>query len=155
MKHFVVGLFIIILASCGQADTQSESKAENLTVENSNVKSETFDDEIIASLYEKLDSGFEIDFKQPHLESLLRNRDIMSLREGQEFEKEMLFEDFNCDCLDKIRISYSQADDRFNLWIYEEFYTADLDWCPESSFSYSFQIVDHEIIDLKLDFMAG
>lgn len=155
MKHFVFGIIFIILTSCGQADIKSEPQTENLKVEEPKIKSEIFDDEIITSLYEKLNSEFDIDFNQNHLESILKNRDILSLKEGEEFEKEMLFEDFKCDCLDKIRISYNEADDRFILWVYEEFYEADLDWCPESSYSYSFQIANHKITDLKLDFMAG
>ena len=65
----------------------------------------------------------------------------------------MLFENFECDCYDRIKISYS--DTRFILWIDEEFYEKDLDWCPESSYSYSFKIEDKKITDLKLDFMAG
>jgi hypothetical protein len=35
----------------------------------------------------------------------------------------------------------------------EETHDADLDWCPESS--YSFQVVNRKITDLRLDFMAG
>ncbi|MDO6435851.1 hypothetical protein Q4534_00465 [Cyclobacterium sp. 1_MG-2023] len=155
MKHFAFGLTFIIMTSCGQADIQSGPQADNLKVEEPNIKSETFDDEIITLLYEKLDSGFDIDFKQNHLESILKNLDILSLKEGEEFEKEMLFEDYKCDCLDKIKIYYDKADDRFILWVYEEFYETDLDWCPETSYSYSFQIVNHKITDLKLDFMAG
>ena len=155
MKHFVFGIIFITLASCGQKDIKNEKQTENFKVEEPKIKSEIFDDEIITSLYEKLNSKFDIDFKQNHLESILKNRDILSLKKGEEFEKEMLFEDFKCDCIDKIRISYTGVDDRYTLLIDEEIYVANLDWCPESSYSYSFQVVNNKITDLKLDFMAG
>ena len=54
-----------------------------------------------------------------------------------------------------MKISYSQSESRFILFVYEEFYEEELDWCPESSYSYSFGIKNLKIVDLKLDFMAG
>mgnify|MGYP000654540497 CR=1 FL=1 len=153
MKHFVYGIIFIILTSCGQDYIKSEPQAENMKVEEPKIISETFDDEIITSLYEKLDAEFEIPFKQNHLEKFLKNRNILHLKEGKEFEKQILFEDFDCTCYDKLNISYS--DNRFFLDINVQLFVKELDWCPESTYSYSFQIVNHKITDLKLEFMAG
>lgn len=144
----LVGILVVVLF-CGRV------YVVHLKGQEPSAKSELFDEEIITALYAELDAEFYIGFKQSHLEILLRNRDMMSLRAGEVFEEELLFEDFECDCLDKMRVSYAKADKRFVLWIYEEIYEADLDWCPESTYSYSFQIENHKVTDLKLDFMAG
>jgi hypothetical protein len=174
-KHLLTSIVIIVLiVSCKQKGTQnieiSEQKSttelkagtENKIDKKQNLIKDTlkpefeirkFDQNLVEQLYNNLKSNFEIDFKQKHLNNVLDGVKISELNDGKEFEKEMLFENFNCECYDKIRISYS--DKRYILWIYEAFYEKDLDWCPESSYSYSFTIVKDKITDLKLDFMAG
>jgi hypothetical protein len=145
-RHILLTAIVFAIVSCGQ------SSRENVTT-TSPADIQVFDKALIFSLYQKLQSDFEVYFEEKHLDKLLLNQDIQSLKNGTTIEKEMLFESFECDCYDKLRISYS--DDRFVLWVYVEFYEEDLDWCPESAYSYSFLIENHEITDLKLDFMAG
>ncbi len=145
-RHILLTAIVFTIVSCGQSST------ENVTT-TSPADIQVFDKALISSLYQKLQSDFEVYFEEKHLDKLLLNQDIQPLKNGATIEKEMLFESFECDCYDKLRISYS--DDRFVLWVYVEFYEEDWDWCPESTYSYSFLIENHEIIDLKLDFMAG
>lgn len=114
-----------------------------------------FETSLIESLYGSLKSQFDIDFEKNHLNDLLQNVNIERLKNGLQIEKDFLFENFDCDCFDKMKISYSVKDRRFVLWVYEEYYDKDLDWCPESSFSYSFIIEENKITDLRHDFMAG
>jgi hypothetical protein len=155
MRHLFLSLLLAMLFSCGIDQNQEKSKVQEVKTEKPATGTETFDKELVTVLYENLSADFEIDFKQTHLSSILSGIKISSLYAGKEFEKEMRFEDFECACLDVIKISYSEANDRFILWVYEEFCETDFDWCSESSYSYSFQIRHREIIDLKLDFMAG
>ena len=132
----------------------SERNRINDTLQsNSNLQIVKLDRDLIDKLYENLKSNFEIDFELSHLNNALNGIKLSELKSGKVFEKEMLFEDFECECLDKITISYSE--NRYLLDIYEEFYEKELDWCPESSYRYSFKITDENISDLKLDFMAG
>jgi hypothetical protein len=165
---------LTLLVSCKQVETKktesviqksmTELKIKQDVTEKRNLASDTlksssefeirkFDQDLVEQLYNNLKSDFEIGFKQKHLNSILDDIKISELKNGEEFEKEMLFENFECKCYDKIKISYS--DKRYILWIYEEFYEKDLEWCPESSYSYSFTIVNKKITDLRLDFMAG
>lgn len=171
---------MILIVSCKQKETKksesidrkptnelkvdTEKKIEKITAEeqkttNANSKSNSefeirvFDQNLVQQLYNELKSNFEIGFTQKHLNSALIGLKISELKKGKEFEKEMLFENFKCECYDNIKISYSE--NRYRLWIYEEFYEKDLDWCPESNYSYSFTIANDKITDLKLDFMAG
>ncbi|WP_320815370.1 hypothetical protein [Flavobacterium sp.] len=118
-------------------------------------KNELFDQDLNKSLYKKLNSEFKIHFSLNNLNSVLNGVKIEELKKGKEIEKEMLFENFKCDCYDKIKISYSQSENRFILFIYEEAFVEDLDWCPESSYYYSFDVKNNKIIDLRMDFIAG
>lgn len=118
-------------------------------------KIELFDQDLNKSLYEKLNSEFEIHFSLKDLNSVLNGVKIGELKKGKEIEKVMLFENFKCDCYDKIKISYSQSENRFILFIYEEAFVEDLDWCPESSYCFSFNLKNNKIIDLRMDFIAG
>jgi len=133
-------LSLFILSSCSLTEEPETS---------------TFSPSLIQSLNLKLSKQFEIDFQETHLVELLNGINLEELKNGKEYEKEFLFEDFECDCFDKIKISYSNQDGRFNLWVYEEFFEEGLDWCPESSYSYSFKIDNNKIVDLQLDYMAG
>lgn len=147
--------FLVLLLSCKQKENRKDNILEEKLTLESKIEVETvkFDHNLIEQLYNNLKSDFEIHFGLSHLSDVLNDISISELKNGKEFEKEMLFENFECDCYDRIKISYS--DTRFILWIDEEFYEKDLDWCPESSYSYSFKIEDKKITDLKLDFMAG
>ncbi|WP_156109273.1 hypothetical protein [Polaribacter sp. Hel1_85] len=144
--------------------TELNTKTEQSTLKNEKIKKEKidynlesnsikFDNNLVEKLYKNLKSNFEIDFELSHLNNALNGIKMSELKNGKIFEKEMLFENFNCECYDKITISYSE--NRFLLDIYEEFFEKELDWCPESSYRYSFKIVNKTISDLKLDFMAG
>lgn len=140
-KHLLLPLLsIFILSSCSLTEEPGTSN---------------FSPSLIQSLHLKLSEQFEIDFQESHLIELLSGINLEELKNGKEYEKEFLFEDFQCDCFDKIKISYSSQDDRINLWVYEEFFEEGLDWCPESSYSYSFIIENNDIVDLQLDYMAG
>ena len=155
MKTHTLIVILFLIFSCKQKENQKVKIAEqNQTIE-LNQQKEIFDQNLINSLYGELKSKFEIDFSRKHLTSLLNGISVTELKNGKEFEKEMLFEVFKCECYDKIKISYSQSESRFILFVYEEFYEEELDWCPESSYSYSFGIKNLKIVDLKLDFMAG
>ncbi len=154
-KHLVFVITLIALVACRQNESQGETSSQSLSKEELSKELDYFDKATVISLYDKLNSKFDIDFNQHHLESALIGISINRVKAGEEFEEEMLFEDFECNCFDIIRISYSNENQRFLLWVYEEFYESELDWCPESSYTYSFQIRNRQIVDLQLDFMAG
>ena len=52
-------------------------------------------------------------------------------------------------------LSYDNKQDAFILYIYEETYVEDMDWCPESTYQYSFKIKDQKATSVKLEFLAG
>ncbi|MDG4716197.1 hypothetical protein [Winogradskyella marincola] len=140
-------------AKTEQSVQENEKTKKEITENNFESNSLEFDKNLIEQLHKNLKSNFEIDFELNHLNNALNGIKLSELKSGKVFEKEMLFEDFECECLDKITISHSE--NRYLLDIYEEFYEEELDWCPESSYRYSFKIADNKISDLKLDFMAG
>jgi len=133
----LIGLFVII--SCKQQNTPKK-----------------FDAKLTSQLYSQLITNFKsaIGFKESHLTELLTDISIPELKQGKSVEKKMLFEDFQCECYDQMKLSYSNTDNRFILHVYEEFFNKKLDWCPESSSTYSFEILENKISDLKLDFSA-
>ena len=147
--------FLLLVAAISCDYTQPNEIAQERPGREAVDSNQKFDQKLIASLYQQLAAKFEIDFSQKHLEIVFLDAEITDLKEGREISKELLFEDFSCNCLDQIKLSFEPENERFVLWVYEEFFEEDLDWCPESSYSYSFQIMNGEIRDLKLDFMAG
>ncbi|MCR8668054.1 hypothetical protein NO995_10200 [Aestuariibaculum sp. M13] len=182
MKRHLLKLIIILtlIVSCKEKETKkmeltepkpttelkskTEIKIENKDDSQKNIINDTLhsnssleivklDTDLIEKLFKNLKSNFEIDFKLSHLDNALNGINLSELKNGKVFEKEMLFEDFECKCFDKITVSYSEK--RYLLDIYEEFYEEELDWCPESSYRYSFMIINDNISDLKLDYMAG
>ena len=71
------------------------------------------------------------------------------------FEKEVLFENFDCDCKDKMQISYDKSTKVFIIQIYEASFVKDLDWCPEHSYIGYFKIIVDRIVNTKFNLIAG
>ena len=77
------------------------------------------------------------------------------MKNGKVIEKKFLFEDIKCNCNDRLSISYNKENQYFELNVYEEFFEKDLDWCPESSYSFTFKFENNKISDVKLLHLAG
>lgn len=116
-----------------------------------------FDSRFAEDLYGKLEASSEdaIGFSQQQLIDFLKVTDPEELKKGNSYGAELLFESFECNCLDEISISYDANKDAFIISVYEEAYVEDLDWCPESSYEYSFGIQDQKAVNVKFDFLAG
>ena len=116
-----------------------------------------FDADLSENLYKEMEASSEgvLSFSQQQLSDLLKIADPAELKNGNSYAVELLFEPFECNCLDKMDLSYDNKQDAFILYIYEETYVEDMDWCPESSYQYSFGIKDQKAIDVKLEFLAG
>ncbi|MDB3905352.1 hypothetical protein N9335_02625 [Crocinitomicaceae bacterium] len=116
-----------------------------------------FDSRFVEDLYGKLQASSEdaMGFSQQQLIDFLKIADPEELKKGNSYGTELLFESFKCNCLDEISISYDENKDAFILSVYEEAYVEDLDWCPESSYEYSFEIQDQKAENVKFDFLAG
>ena len=138
MRKLISACIILILsASCA-----SNEKFKKKTVEN---------------LYNELkkENEFKSDLTQTILLQFLKNVNISALKKGQKFEHEYLFENFDCECQDNLSISYSTENNRFELTIYEESFEKDFDWCPETTYVFSFLLDKNQIKELKLDLIAG
>jgi hypothetical protein len=116
-----------------------------------------FEKASIENLFKELkkNSEFESELSEKILVEFLYKVDISDLKNGKSIEKEFLFEDIKCNCKDKLSISYNKENQRFELNIYEEFFEEDLDWCPESSYLFSFKFENNKISDVKLLNLAG
>lgn len=150
---FVFAAFLLF--SCSQNKTNKS--ADNAITENTsfNLKSTPFDDYLIEELYKNLNDKFKVSFQAEHLHELLDGVAVEDLKSGKIIKKTMLFEHCDCECFDKMKLSYSKLDDKYVLYVYEELYEESLDWCPESSALYSFKLKDNTILELNLDFAAG
>lgn len=115
----------------------------------------TFDENLKKELFNKLNAKEKTSFSYKNLSDLLSLTTISGLQQGAIIEKEFLFEDFKCNCNDKMTLSYDKEKELFVLLIYEESYEKGLDWCPESSYSYSFRIVGNKVTAVKKAFIAG
>lgn len=116
-----------------------------------------FDSRFVEDLYGKLEASSEdaVGFSQQQLIDFLNVADPEELKKGNSYGTELLFESFKCNCLDEISISYDSNKDAFIISVYEEAYIEGLDWCPESSYEYSFEIQDQKAENVKFDFLAG
>jgi hypothetical protein len=158
MLRTISAIFVLttVTFSCSQNQNESETSSANKPEASLNSDPDTFNHVLVADLYEKLAGESPVSYSREHLALAVQGIGLADLKAGKEVEKEILFEEnCNCNCYDKIRIAYDAERQRYVLHIYEEFYEPDMDWCPESSWQYSFNIEDNQIIDLNLDFMAG
>ena len=116
-----------------------------------------FDADLSENLYKEMEASSEgvLSFSQQQLSDLLKIADPAELKNGNSYAVELLFEPFECNCLDKMDLSYDNKQDAFILYIYEETYVEDMDWCPESTYQYSFKIKDQKATSVKLEFLAG
>ena len=89
------------------------------------------------------------------MEDFLKDVKIEDLKNGKEFEKEVLFENFDCECKDRLKISYDKSTKVFILQIHEASFVKDLDWCPEHSYIGSFKIKGNKIINIVFNLIAG
>ena len=96
-----------------------------------------------------------VSFSQQQLIDFLKAANPEELKNGSSHESELLFEPIECDCLDRMSLSYDQNQDAFILGIYEETYVEDMDWCPESTYQYSFGVKNQQAINVSFEFLAG
>lgn len=123
-----------------------------------NCKSEVkFEKDAIKKLYSSLQKfkEFESDLEETTLVQFLNNVKISDLEKGKEVENEFLFENFKCDCNDKLSILYSNEKQQFELKIDESYFEKELDWCPETTYIFSFKMENDEITEVKLIQIAG
>lgn len=114
-----------------------------------------FNESLKKDLFDKLNAKEKTSFSYKNLSDLLSLTNINDLEIGAVVEKEFLFENFKCNCNDTMKLSYNREKQLFVLLIYEKSYEKDLDWCPESAYSYSFKITDNKISNVKKEFIAG
>lgn len=116
-----------------------------------------FDENEVIKLYLEIknDNNLDSELSEQILLDFFKEVSIFDLKKGKTFEREILFEDYNCDCIDRISILYNKSTSRIELNVYEEFFEKDLDWCPETSFMFSFKLEKNNITDIKLEFIAG
>lgn len=117
--------------------------------------SQNFDEKKTKALYEKFNEQLRTPFKYKTLKTFLKDVLIEDLKSGKVVEKEVLFEDFNCDCTDKLKISYDKKTNVFILFISEKTFDKNLDWCPEHTFLGFFNIEKNEIVAVEFKFIAG
>jgi len=151
-KKSIIVLFCFgtIASSCetNEPDVNStEVKPEKIVFDTS------FTEDLFAKIL-KVSEG-SVSFSQQQLIDFLKIADPAHLKNGNSYHTELLFESFDCNCMDEMTISYDKKQEAFILYIYEEAFVGDMDWCPESSYQYSFGIKDQKAIDVKLEFLAG
>ena len=117
--------------------------------------SQNFNKTQIKTLFDTFSKQSQTPFSYKVLENFLKDVNIENLKKGNVFEKEVLFENFDCDCKDKMQISYDKSTKVFIIQIYEAIFVKDLDWCPEHSYIGSFKIIDDRIVNTKFNLIAG
>ncbi|HLO74360.1 MAG TPA: hypothetical protein VK164_10525 [Flavobacterium sp.] len=117
--------------------------------------SQNFNKSQIKILFEKFNKQSQTPFSYKILEDFLKDIKIEDLKKGKTFEKEVLFENFDCECKDVMKISYDKTSKTFILKIQEATFVKDLDWCPEHSYVGSFKIKDNKIINTGFYLIAG
>jgi len=117
--------------------------------------SQNFNKSQIKSLFEKFNKQTQTPFSYKILEDFLKDIKIEDLKKGKEFEKEVLFENFDCECKDVMKISFDKAAKTFILKINEASFVKDLDWCPEHSYIGSFKIENNKIVNTEFNLVAG
>lgn len=117
--------------------------------------SQNFNKSQIKTLFDSFNKQSKTPFNYKVLDDFLKDIKIEDLKNGKEFEKEVLFENFDCDCKDRIKISYNITYGSFILEVSEATYVKDLDWCPEHSYLGSFKIKENKIVNAKFSLIAG
>jgi len=135
-------IFIILFLSCTLLSC-------NLSL------SQNFNKSQIKTLFDSFNKQSKTPFNYKVLDDFLKDIKIEDLKNGKEFEKEVLFENFDCDCKDRIKISYNKTYSSFILEVSEATYVKDLDWCPEHSYLGSFKIKENKIVNAKFSLIAG
>ena len=116
---------------------------------------QNFNKSQIKILFEKFNKQTQTPFSYKILEDFLKDIKIEDLKKGKEFEKEVLFENFDCECKDVMKISYDKTLKTFILKINEASFVKDLDWCPEHSYIGSFEIKENKIVNTEFNLVAG
>lgn len=116
---------------------------------------QNFNKSQIKILFEKFNKQTQTPFSYKILEDFLKDIKIEDLKKGKEFEKEVLFENFDCECKDVMKISYDKTLKTFILKINEASFVKDLDWCPEHSYIGSFEIKENKIVNAEFNLVAG
>ena len=150
-KSIILPLCIVsMVLSCKTNDDVAVSTTEKST-------KIIFDADLSENLYKEMEASSEgvLSFSQQQLSDLLKIADPAELKNGNSYAVELFFEPFECNCLDKMDLSYDNKQDAFILYIYEETYVEDMDWCPESTYQYSFKIKGQKATNVKLEFLAG
>ncbi|WP_297869399.1 hypothetical protein [uncultured Flavobacterium sp.] len=116
---------------------------------------QNFNKSQIKILFEKFNKQTQTPFSYKILEDFLKDIKIEDLKKGKEFEKEVLFENFDCECMDVMKISFDKTSKTFILKINEASFVKDLDWCPEHSYIGSFEIKENKIVNTEFNLVAG
>jgi len=117
--------------------------------------SQNFNTYQIKTLFDSFNKQSKTPFNYKVLEDFLKDVKIEDLKKGKEFEKEVLFENFDCECKDKLEISYDKSTKFFILKIHEASFVKDLDWCPEHSYIGFFKIKGNKIVNTEFNLIAG
>jgi hypothetical protein len=117
--------------------------------------SQNFNTYQIKTLFDSFNKQSKTPFNYKVLEDFLKDVKIEDLKKGKEFEKEVLFENFDCECKDKLEISYDKSTKFFILQIHEASFVKDLDWCPEHSYIGFFKIKGNKIVNTEFNLIAG
>lgn len=136
-RFFILFLFSFVLLNSNSSTSQNLNKSQ------------------VKTLFDTFNKQSQTPFKYKVLEDFLKEVKIEDIKKGNVFEKEVQFEDFDCDCKDKMQISYDKSTKVFIIQIYEASFVKDLDWCPEHSYIGSFKIIDDRIVNTKFNLIAG
>lgn len=117
--------------------------------------SQNFNTSQIKILFEEFNKQSQTPFSYKIFKDFLKDIKIEDLKKGKEFEKEVLFENFDCECKDVMKISYDKTSKTFILKINEASFVKDLDWCPEHSYIGTFEIKEDKIINTEFNLVAG
>jgi hypothetical protein len=117
--------------------------------------SQNFNTSQVKTLFDAFNKQSQTPFSYKVLEDFLKDVNIENIKKGNVFEKEVLFENFDCECKDKMQISYNKSTKVFIIQIYEASFVKDLDWCPEHSYIGTFKIKDNKIFNTKFNLIAG
>ena len=136
-KSIILTFCLVLIAlSCKTNDDAPVSTTEKST-------KIIFDADLSENLYKEMEASSEgvLSFSQQQLSDLLKIADPAELKNGNSYAVELLFEPFECNCLDKMDLSYDNKQDAFILYIYEETYVEDMDTCSIIVFANTFDIL--------------
>lgn len=117
--------------------------------------SQDFDETKTKVLFEEFNKLYKTPFDYNTLHTFFKEIKVEELKSGKEVEKEFLFENFDCECKDKLKISYHKESNSFVLNVYEKTFVEDLDWCPEHLYFGTFKIKNNKIIKVTFKQVAG